>query len=755
MGDNSAGLLVHRFVKRSLARRTHVALLLGSILWVAGPVTAADPPDGHEMMLRVLKKIESRTPIENHYLGDAGLRRVQEKLAALPESATEMDRFRLLVLAGFHNLRIGRTAESIRNYLEADKLLASVESELPREFVDEAILQLAVAYLRMGENDNCVHGSTNQSCLLPIRGEGVHSKQQGSRGAIEHLTRLVERSPDHATARWLLNLAHMTVGDYPEKVPEKFLIPPERFESQKEFPRFSNVAPSLGLDVMSMCGGAIVDDFDNDGFLDVVVSDWGTSEQIRYFKNNGDGSFTERTEEAGLTGLYGGLNLVQADYDNDGDIDVLVLRGAWLDRAGRHPNSLLRNDGKGNFRDVTGESGLGSVHYPTQTAGWADYDNDGDLDLYIGNETFPSQLFHNNGKGFFRDVARTAGVTNDRYAKGVTWGDFNGDRYPDVYVSNVEGDNRLYRNNGDGTFTDVAPAAGVTGPTKSFPTWFWDFNNDGALDIYVSSYEAGVIYVASDYMGTPLLVEPDHLYQGDGKGKFREVGKEMGLTRITQPMGSNFGDVDHDGYPDYYLGTGYPAYEGLMPNLLFHNQRGEGFADVTTSADVGHLQKGHGVSFADLDNDGDEDIFIELGGSFPGDAFANALFENPGFGNHWLTLRLVGDKSNRFGVGARIRAEITEGDETRSVFKWVNSGGSFGASPLRQQIGLGAAETIDVLEIFWPTTGETQRFENVATDQFIEITEGESEFQKMEWRTTPFKVAAGGQGRHHELSTSP
>jgi hypothetical protein len=193
-----------------------------------------------------------------------------------------------------------------------------------------------------------------------------------------------------------------------------------------------------------------------------------------------------------------------------------------------------------------------------------------------------------------------------------------------------------------------------------------------------------------------------------------------------------------------------------MPNLLFHNQRGKGFADVTTAADVGHLQKGHGVAFADLDNDGDEDIYVELGGSFPGDAFMNALFENPGFGNHWLTLRLTGKKSNRFGVGSRIRAEITEDGEKRSVYKWVNSGGSFGASPLRQQIGLGKAETIDVLEVFWPATGQAQRFENVPANQFIEITEGEEGFRQMEWRTAPFKTSANspeGHEAHHAAET--
>ena len=147
-----------------------------------------------------------------------------------------------------------------------------------------------------------------------------------------------------------------------------------------------------------------------------------------------------------------GLNLLQADYDNDGDLDIYVLRGAWLGQAGRHPDSLLRNDGKARFRDATFDAGLGEAHYPTQTAAWADYDNDGDLDLYVGNEVFPCRLFRNNGDGSFTDVAEFAGVTNDDVAKAVVWGDYDGDRYPDLYVSNFGGPNRLYHNNGDGTF---------------------------------------------------------------------------------------------------------------------------------------------------------------------------------------------------------------------------------------------------------------------------------------------------------------
>lgn len=306
-------------------------------------------------------------------------------------------------------------------------------------------------------------------------------------------------------------------------------------------------------------------------------------------------------------------------------------------------------------------------------------------------------------------------------------------------MSNLNGNNRLYHNNGDGTFTDVAEKLGVTGPQASFPAWFWDFNNDGVLDIFVASYNIGVEHVAADYFGLPHTDEPDCLYMGIASGGFREVAAAYGLTRVTQPMGSSFGDLDNDGFPDFYLGTGYPGYDGIMPNLMFHNRGGTGFDEVTIPGGFGHLQKGHGVAFADLDNDGDQDVFIQMGGAFPGDAYGDVLFENPGFGNHSVRVRLIGTRSNRNGIGARIRAEIREGSSRRSVYKWVNSGGSFGASPLQPQIGLGQAESIDVLEVYWPTSNETQRFEHVPVDCMIEIREGQPDFRRFKFQPVPFR----------------
>ena len=460
---------------------------------------------------------------------------------------------------------------------------------------------------------------------------------------------------------------------------------------------------------------------------------------------------------------------MSADYDNDGDVDILVLRGAWLARAGGHPNSLLQNLGRGRFRDVTFDVGLGDVHYPTQTAAWADYDNDGDLDLYIGNEPMfsgrpdsedfdaaseleaPSQLFRNQGDGTFVDVAQAAGVENHRGAKGVVWGDYNADRLPDLYVSNLLMENRLYHNNGDGTFTDVATKLGVQGPVDSFPAWFWDFDNDGHLDIYVCGYphpappsveivdKKGVYSVAAECLDLPHDADFGCLYRNDGHASFLEVAAETNLDRVALTMGCNFGDLDHDGYPDFYLGTGFTNYEALIPNLMFLNQRGAGFVDVTSAGGFGHLQKGHGIAFADLDHDGDQDVIANMGGGYAGDGFANVLYENPGFASHWIAVKLIGTQSNRSAIGARIQVDINESGRRRSVYKWVNSGGSFGANPLRQQIGVGLADRIETLTVYWPTSDQTQQFHNVEVDQFIEITESGSEYRRLPYARSRFQ----------------
>ncbi len=190
------------------------------------------------------------------------------------------------------------------------------------------------------------------------------------------------------------------------------------------------------------------------------------------------------------------------------------------------------------------------------------------------------------------------------------------------------------------------------------------------------------------------------------------------------PMGANFGDIDNDGFLDMYLGTGNPSYGALAGSALLRNKDGRAFVNVTAASGTGELHRGHGVAFADLDNDGDEDIVFEVGGMTPGDRHAIRLFENPGHGNDWIALKLVGVKSNRTAVGARIKVTVEdEKGQRRAIHRTVGTGGSFGASPLLQHIGLGRSATIAELEVWWPTTDTRQRFSNVGRNQWLQIDE--------------------------------
>ncbi len=719
----------------------------------AAPAGIEARGDGPRMKA-LLDRIVEETADKNVYLGDRELRTIRERLDSLPPDTAASVRFGLWGRLGEVQLQLGLEEEAVESMTRAYELLPEVRGVSNRMAV-ERIFRLGVAWLRLGEVRNCCSRYTPESCVLPLRGGALHVDREPARQAMRYFLETLENAPatdrNALAARWLLNIAAMAIEEYPDGVPEQYRIPPEVFESDEPFPRFPNIASDLGVDTFSLSGGAIADDFDGDGYLDLVVSTFDPTGQMRYFHNERDGTFADRTIEAGLLGERGGLNMVQADYDGDGDIDILVLRGAWLNQDGRHPNSLLRNEGDGTFTDVTFSAGLGKVHYPTQTASFGDYDGDGDLDLYIGNETAgslraPCQLFRNEGDGTFVDVAIEAGVSNDRFTKAVVFGDFNGDDLPDLYVSNLGQPNRLYENLGDGTFYDVAEEVGVEGPKLSFPSWFFDFDQDGDLDIFCAAYGGNVSDYAADILGLPHPAEKACVYRNDGEDGFRDAAPELGLTRLSAPMGANFGDLDGDGFPDFYLGTGFPNFQDLMPNVMIRNDRGRAFHDVTMAGGFGVLQKGHAVVFADFDHDGDVDVFEELGGAFKADKFRDALWENPGFGHHWLTVQCVGVKSNRSAIGTRIRVVVEEDGETRSIYRWVNSGGSFGANPLRQTIGLGNAERIVALEVHWPTTGLDQRFEDVPLDAIVRVREFAEEVEVLDLPPFRFRVPRAAEG---------
>jgi len=704
---------------------------------VVGPVRAdfKQAPGTARMAARLQEILRTSDPLGVYYLNREAVPILRAAMAATTNANQALQ---LRARLANELLCAGQNAEALRELDALPRFAASNGIALNAANIQFLQIERALAHLRLGEQENCLLNHTSDSCLFPIRGAGIHQLPRGSRGAIGAITEMLARNPHDLGARWLLNVAHMTLGEYPDKVPPHLLIPPSAFASDYSLPRFPEAAGAAGLDVDDLAGGCIADDFDGDGLLDVMASSWSLHGQLRYFRNRGDGTFVEKTFESGLGGLTGALNLLQTDYNNDGHIDVLMLRGAWLGQHGRQPNSLLRNNGDGTFEDVTEEAGLLSFH-PTQTATWFDFDNDGWLDLFIGNESYgaevhPCELYRNNGNGTFTECAAAAGVAVKAFVKGVASGDYDNDGRPDLYLSCRDRMNILLHNDGPAAghsaqtpvwrFIDASAAAGVGAPVASFPTWFFDFNNDGRLDIFVAGYQASIAEIAADVLGLQHRGERARLYRNDGGGKFTDITRTVGLYKVLHAMGANFGDFDNDGWLDFYLGTGDPDFATLIPNRAFRNDGGTNFQDVTTAGGLGHLQKGHGIAFADLDNDGDQDVYAVMGGAYSGDNYRNALFVNPGGSNHWLTLKLEGTKSNRAAIGARLRVVVETATGPRSIYKVVSSGGSFGASPLRQEFGLGAARRISAVEITWPVTGATQTLTGLSLDRFYHVREG-------------------------------
>jgi len=671
----------------------------------------------------------------------------QRKLAWSDDAVVRLQLAEELLSAGQSEAAVN-TLESLKAELRAaGKTLPATAEQQIEEW-------LAISYLRLGEQENCAHMHGQRACIFPIRASATHQLPRGAEGAVRELTTMLKTDPANAEAMWLLNVAYMQLGRYPKEVPAAVLIPSKLFDSDLAFAEFPDRAGSAGLDITGHAGGAVMEDFDGDGLLDVMVTSSGPLDQMHLFHNNGDGTFSDVTTQAGLLGEVGGLNLVETDYNNDGHPDVLVLRGGWWAKQGCYPMSLLRNNGDGTFDDVTEAAGLISLH-PTQTAAWADFDNDGWLDLFVGHESraddpHPSQLFHNNHDGTFSEMGERSGLANLGFVKGVAWGDFNNDGRPDLYISVMYGRNHLFRNDGavSGTaagtgwkFTDVTQEAGVAQQQNSFATWFFDYDNDGWPDIFVAGYSTNSMQdVGAFEMGRPNAAETPRLYRNNHDGTFREVAKQTGLDRAILVMGANFGDLDNDGWLDIYLGTGESSYQALLPNRMFRSDMGKRFLDVTTVGGFGHLQKGHGVAFGDLENSGSEDIFEEMGGALPGDIYQSALYHNPGNANHWITLNLEGATTNRAGFGARIDVTVKSQHGDRHIFRTVGYGSSFGGNPLRQHIGVGPANTVASVEVSWPVSHTVQKFRDVRVNQSYGIREGEQRIEPLRRSTSGNRV---------------
>lgn len=541
-------------------------------------------------------------------------------------------------------------------------------------------------------------------------------------------------------------------------------------------------------------GGISAVDYDNDGSYDLFVPDGVKS---RLFHNQRDGTFADVTDSAGLSGLDGASVGVFGDYDNDGNKDLFVSRTF-------EPNQLFHNNGNGTFTDVTKQSGIGVDNFTT-VASWADYNNDGYLDLYVGRylnprtaipTTFyarngePNQLYKNNGNGTFTNVTEQAGVGEMGLCLGNVWGDYDDDGYPDLYVVNDFGRNTLYHNNKDGTFTDVTVQTGTLAYGAGMNASMADYDNDGKIDIYVTNIRSEHSWYAewptvARYMvntwkqqvwrtDMPLYWEifkqsgfdfvavfqqmayGNNLLRNKGDGTFEDVTLKAGANPLGWFWGASFADFDNDGWQDIYMADGWvyndrgteieldflnnvvsrqdmyksgilfdPAYFGRTSWHGWERNRylranGDGtFTEAATPAGIDLITNSRGVAVADFWNRGVLDIAVSTSTD------KNALFRNQvGSKRNWLGVELVGTQSNRDAVGARITAKIGTKTQTRELI----IGDGYGSqNSLRQYFGLNDATAVGELTIKWPKTGLIQTFANVAGNRIVSITEGKDE----------------------------
>jgi len=519
--------------------------------------------------------------------------------------------------------------------------------------------------------------------------------------------------------RWLLHTALEQIpASARPKLPPSSLFPTAPKPNGQPPLQFRDIAKERGVDRLDGNGTCSWADYDGDGDADLFLAGSGTF--LAVFRND-SGRFTEVTDSIGLAKTPSGYSLNLIDYDNDGRPDLYLSLNGW---SGPMPNRLYRNVG-GRFEDVTAKSGTGDPGSGFVSL-WGDLDNDGYLDLAIANGVLRDgstpQIYRNNRNGTFTNVTRDAGIVEPPSygAIGIALGDYDGDGDLDLLVNGLDrSPNRLYRNEGKWRFTEVAKQAGVVQPPHNgFVCFFVDYNNDARPDILTTSlapWESVVEGLSEGYRPQGLHPDSVRLFKNNGDGTFTDTTMAAGLFHPMGVMGAGVADIDNDGFVDFYFGTGDPQLSRLEPNRIFRNQGNGTFVDVTALTNFARPgNKGHGVSFIDLDEDGDLDIYAQLGGHYQGDHARNAFYENiSGNAGHWLEIDLTG--ANPVGVTLMLEA----GGQRQH--REVKGGEGFGSTnPMRVHFGLGKSAFADKLEIRWPT-GERRVLTGIAANRILKV----------------------------------
>jgi enediyne biosynthesis protein E4 len=523
-------------------------------------------------------------------------------------------------------------------------------------------------------------------------------------------------------------------------------------------------SPEKRYIVESMSGGVALFDYDNDGYLDVYFVNSltvdllksKTKTQSELYRNNGNGTFTNVTAKAGVGDVGWGMGVCVGDYNNDGFDDLYVTCLG--------PNHLFKNNGNGTFTDVTKTAGVGDPRWSTGAA-FVDYDNDSYVDLIVSNyvdfdaANLPEfgkgkqcqyrgiavqcgprglkgagdSLYHNNGDGTFTEVSVKAGVSdpNGYYGLGIVCSDFDGDGWVDIFVANDATPNFLYRNNGNGTFKDIGFVSGAAvnengSEQACMGVTVGDYDHDGRFDIFATNFSQ----------------EYNVLYRATGPNLFTDVSYSAGF--INQPYvswGTKFFDYENDGWVDLFVANGhvYPQVDSAnldagyrQRKYLFKNNRNKTFSDVVAQSGEALLEKrvSRGAAFGDIDNDGDVDIVVsDLDGS------PQLLRNDGGNTNNSLIIKTIGSRSNRDGIGARVKVvstDLSQIDEVRSGASYISH------NDLRLHFGLEKRSKVELIEIRWPS-GTVEKIEGLGVNRIVVVKEGKGVVEQKEFNRVTTK----------------
>jgi hypothetical protein len=532
--------------------------------------------------------------------------------------------------------------------------------------------------------------------------------------------------PSDNRSRFWLWLAAQKLGGYPAEVPVEHRIEVKAGRHQPTV-EFEDVSAKIGLDKTGAGRGTAVFDMDGDGYLDIVMA--AAHGGCSVFHNNGDGTFTDVTIGSGLDTCVNTFVIAVGDYNNDGLDDLYITRLGFANGE----SVLYRNNGDGTFTNVTKEAGVGCWG-PSFTAQWVDYDCDGFLDLFVVSNLgglfdrkAPNRLFHNNGDGTFTEVTEKSGLHSPSPSIGGAWGDYNNDGYPDLFISSGMGRSQLYRNNGDGTFTDVSAEAGIDEIAFASVAFWCDYDNDGWLDLVQFTWapERDVLQTLMNGEA-PAEGTPMRIFHNNRDGSFTKKDRELGLDGCWGTMSGNCGDFNNDGHVDFLLGNGDPHMDRTEPAIILENDGKGKYRNVTFAAGLPFTGKGHGSNMADLAGDGRLCLIMSPGGAYPGDLLTTNVFRPKRLPGNYLNIRLVGIRSNRNAVGARLKLDAGGASQHRLV----GGGSGFGYLPYEQHFGFGNIGEVDGLEIRWPS-GLVQKLATVPINTTIRVTEGKDRWEEV------------------------